>query len=176
LGSLQYRIGGKEMLEADKGRFPVRQCVSASSTLLTALAGIVVLKENKSIVIFTRINGVVECGKAVLEQRRRSCRNHTQHIQPSLSKRPCRSPKAAANRKRKSHENWAFLTGPWIAGATSQLSMAVRPLQEKGIRPQEKRKIIDSNENESEFNRRAISYKKRSASFRATCHKVSVYC
>jgi hypothetical protein len=35
--------------------------------------------------------------------------------------------------------------------------MAVRPFQEKGIRLQQKRKIIKSNENESEFNRSAIS-------------------
>jgi hypothetical protein len=109
--------------------------------------------------IFTQINGVVECGKAVLEQRRRSCQNHNRHLQLSLSVRPYTSPKAAENRKLKLPEIWAFLTVPCIPGVSRQQSMVVRLFLEKVIRPHSRRKIIDSNENWSEFNRSAISKK-----------------
>jgi hypothetical protein len=108
-------------------------------------------------VIFPRFDGVVECGKASLEKRRRLCLNHNPPLPLSLRTKPCSWLDPVGSRKLRLHENWAYRIVPCILGASNQLIMEVMPFLEKAIRLRWKKKITASNENWSECSRSVIS-------------------
>lgn len=107
--------------------------------------------------IFPRFDGVVECGKASLEKRRRLYLNHNPPLPLSLRTKPCSWLEPVGSRKLRLHENWAYRIVPCILGASNQLIMEAMPFLEKAIRLRWKKKITASNENWSECSRSVIS-------------------